>query len=94
MKYLGSKNCLLKVDKIKGLSSINILIRQWQVCRFGAKRRRGHPKGGLDPLGSSDHRRIGETRGGARAARRAASLYQTYLCGGCSDDDDNILSVT
>ena len=34
----------------------------------------GHPKGGLNPLRPSDHCRIGGTQGGARAARRAASL--------------------
>ena len=44
-----------------------------KAMRFGAKRPRGHLKGGLDPLGSSDHRKMDAPHppppgGGQRAA--------------------------
>ena len=55
-----------KVQVLKIIRYITILIRQLQVRLFGAKRRRAHPKGGLDPLGSSDHRMM--EVGGQRAA--------------------------
>ena len=52
-------------------------MRHLLCCSGEAKPRRGHSKGVLDLLGSSDYPRIGETWGGAWAARRAASIKRT-----------------
>ena len=40
---------------------INTIIRQWLGKRLGAKRPRGHPKGGLDPSRSRDHQAMDAT---------------------------------
>ena len=56
---------------------INILIRQMLVLRFGAKRPRGYPKGGMDPLGSSDHRMMevgGRGSGGSELPKAASGI--------------------
>ena len=63
---------------------INILIWHLSLLIFGAKRPRGYPKGGMDPSGSSDNRKM-EARsplppGGQRAAEsceyQKTILYQ------------------
>ena len=52
--------------------------------RFGAKRRRGHPKGGLDPLGTSDHRKgadppEGAGEGGSELPKAASYVKKTHF---------------
>ena len=44
------------------------------MCHFGAKRRRGRPKGGLDPLGSSDHHEVDAPPPAASCRRLRVSL--------------------
>ena len=49
------------------------------MCRFGAKRRRVHPKGGLDPLGSSEHHKMEAPPppgGGGSELPKAASKHE------------------
>ena len=72
---------------IFSILSILILILIWQILRrrFGVKRPSGHPKGGIGPLGSSDHHMMevapppSRGLGGSELPKAASSTNELYL---------------